>query len=175
MKRAKDGSLSVHHAWLWHRPTYWWYPVGLPPGCKMSQSFDIINLQNVFDRFIWAAEGWLGRYCLFLFHSRPTLVWLGEWGGYPKGNVYYLAPHPHSHCLPLAWSCVIMKHSLLIRPNLCCLETHGSIQHRPISFKHHPSVSWIPLALKKDPGSLKCGQAPEPLKVYPMPRVQQGS
>lgn len=59
-----------------------------------------------------------------------------------------------------------MECSLFIRPNLCCRETLGPIQHR----RKDP-----PLALKKDPGSLKCGRAPEPFKVYPMPRAQQGS
>lgn len=143
-KREKDGCLSVHHAWLWHRTTCWWYPAGLPPGCKMSQSFDIIKLQNVFDRSVGAAEGWSERCCVFVFVPQPPDPSLILQGVHPKGDVCYLAPHPHSHCLPLAWSCVIMEHSLLIRANLCCWETLGPIQHRPIPFKHHPSLFGSP-------------------------------
>lgn len=116
--------------------------------------------------------GWGGTVCFCSTAGRPWFDRVS--GGLTNTKCILPCPSP-THCLPLAWSCVFMKRSLLIRPNLCCLETHGCIQHRPISFKHHPSVSWILLALKKDPGSLKCGQAPEPLKVYPMPRVQQGS
>lgn len=69
-----------------------------------------------------------------------------------------------------------MERSLLIRANFCCWETLGPFQHGPIPFKHHPSLCpGSPFALKKDPRSLKRGQAPEPFKVYPMPRAQQGS
>lgn len=46
---------------------------------------------------------------------------------------------------------------LFIKANLCCRETLCPIQLQTFAFKHHPSSSWIPLALKKDPGSLKSG------------------
>lgn len=42
-----------------------------------------------------------------------------------------------------------MECSLFIRPNLCCRETLGPIQHRLKPFKHHPSVSRIPLSFEK--------------------------
>ncbi|KAI9519945.1 hypothetical protein NQZ68_022972 [Dissostichus eleginoides] len=51
------------------------------------------------------------------------------------------------------------------RANLCCRETLCPIQRRTVSFKHHPFLSLIPSALKKDPGSLKRGRGPEPFKV----------
>ena len=94
------------------------------------------------------------------------------WSLKKKKRVGYLAPHPHSHHPPLAWSCVITEPSLFIRANLCCRETLCPIQRRTFSFQHHPSLSPIPSALKKDPGSLKRGRGPEPFKVYPMPRAQ---
>lgn len=52
----RDASLSVHHVWLWDS-----IDDIQPVRCKMSQSFDITNMQNVFDRSRGAAEGWLGR------------------------------------------------------------------------------------------------------------------
>lgn len=148
----------------------------LPDCGKMSVSFDVSSTQSVFDRSIKACRRGAVRVCFC-----STLAWLlwssGGGGGvsHQKWDACYLAPHPHPHRFQLAWSCVIMECSLFIRPNLCCRETLGPIQHRRNPFKYHPSVSRIPQALKRDPGSLKCGQAPEPFKVYPMPRARQGS
>lgn len=96
--------------------------------------------------------------------------------GPSKKEMFVTLPLTRTHTiLPSAWSCVVMERTLFIRANLCCWETLNPIQHRRFPFKHHPSLSWIPLALKKDPGSLKSGRGPEPFKVYPMPRAQQGS